>query len=94
MVESARFWANAGAGMQADFCLAATRDGYSVRRDAPSLSLGAAGGVQLNLARHVGLYVEPQLSWRVPMGGHTLQTYKTQHPWMFSLSAGVRINIE
>ena len=89
-----RFDAYAGAGMQADFCLAAAMDGNTIRGDRPALSLAAAGGVQLNLAPYVGLFMEPQLSWRIPMGDTVLQTYRTQHPWMFSLAAGVRINIE
>lgn len=88
------FDAYAGAGMQADFCLAATWEGQAVQRDKPILSLGAAGGLQMNFSQYVGLFVEPQLSWRIPMGNAVLQTYRTQHPWMFSLSAGVRINLE
>ena len=89
-----RFDAYAGAGMQADFCLAATWDSEAMQRDKPILSLGAAGGVQLNLTQMVGLFVEPQLSWRIPTKNDVLLTYRTQHPWMFSVSAGVRINIE
>ena len=88
------FDAYAGAGMQADFCLSAQWDSEAIERDKPAFSLGAAGGVQLNLTRMVGLFVEPQLSWRIPTGGTVLQTYRTQHPWMFSVSAGVRINLE
>lgn len=88
------FDAYAGAGMQADFCLAATWEGQAVQRDKPILSLGAAGGLQMNFSQYVGLFVEPQVSWRIPTGNAVLQTYRTQHPWMFSLSAGVRINLE
>lgn len=89
-----RFDAYAGAGMQADYCLSVRRGGVSVRRDGIALSLGAAAGVQLNLTQNVGLYAEPRLSWRVPTGATGYQTYRTRHPWMFSVSAGVRINIE
>ena len=89
-----RFDAYAGAGMQADFCLAATWDSEAIQRYKPIFSLGAAGGIQLNLTQLVGLFVEPQLSWRIPTGNDVLLTYRTQHPWMFSVSAGVRINLE
>ena len=89
-----RFDAYAGAGMQADFCLAATWDSEAIQRDKPILSLGAAGGVQLNLTQTVGLFVEPQLSWRIPTSNDVLLTYRTRYPCMFSLSAGVRINLE
>jgi len=88
------FDAYAGAGMQADFCLSAQWDSEEIERDRPVFSLGAAGGVQVNLIRNLGLFVEPQLSWRIPTGGTVLQTYRTRHPWMFSVSAGVRINFE
>jgi len=88
------FDAYAGAGLQADFCVGATWNGYAVQKDGINLSLGTAAGVQLNPTPHLGLFVEPQLSWRVPLGNEALLTYRTQHPWMFSLSAGVRINLE
>lgn len=88
-----RFDAYAGAGMQADFCLAATWDSEAIQRDKPILSLGAAGGVQLNLTQMVGLFVEPQLSWRIPTTNDVLLTYRTRYPCMFSVSAGVRINL-
>ena len=89
-----RFDAYAGAGMQADFCLSARWGSEEIEGDRPVFSLGAAGGVQLNLIRNLGLFVEPQLSWLIPTGGTVLQTYRTRHPWMFSVSAGVRINLE
>ena len=89
-----RFDAYAGAGIQADFCLAATWDSEAIQRDKPILSLGAAGGVQLNLTQMVGLFVEPQLSWRIPTTNDVLLTYRTRYPCMFSVSAGVRINLE
>ena len=89
-----RFDAYAGAGMQADFCLSAKWDSEEIEGGRPIFSLGAAGGVQLNLIRNLGLFVEPQLSWRIPTGGTVLQTYRTRHPWMLSVSAGVRINLE
>ena len=89
-----RFDAYAGAGMQADFCLSAKWDSEEIEGGRPIFSLGAAGGVQLNLIRNLGLFVEPQLTWRIPTGGTVLQTYRTRHPWMLSVSAGVRINLE
>ena len=49
---------------------------------------------RLNLTQMVGLFVEPQLSWRIPTNNDVLQTYRTRYPCMFSVSAGVRINLE
>lgn len=88
------FDAYAGAGLQADFCVGATWNGDAIPRDKINLSLGTAAGIQVNPRPHIGLFVEPQLSWRVPTTNDVLLTYRIQHPWMFSVSAGVRINIE
>ena len=87
------FDAYVGAGLQADFCVGATWNGDAIRRDKINLSLGTAAGIQINPRPHVGLFVEPQLSWLVPTADDFLLTYRNQHPWMFSVSAGVRINI-
>ena len=84
----------AGAGVQGDLCLAATIGGEAIQKDGASLSLLGAGGIQLNMTRHLGLYVEPQLSWRIPSENHRLETYRSAHPVMFSVAAGLRINLD
>ena len=82
-----------GGGVQGDFCAGATWGGQAVSKDGPSLSLMGAGGVQMNITRRLGLYAEPELSWRIPSEKHVLQTYRSEHPLMFSVNAGIRINI-
>ena len=82
-----------GGGVQGDFCAGATLGGQAVSKDGPSFSLLGAGGVQMNMTRYLGLYVEPELSWRIPSDKHVLQTYRSEHPLMFSVNAGIRINI-
>ena len=84
----------AGAGVQGDLCVAATIAGEKIQKDGASLSLLGAGGIQLNMTKHLGLYVEPQLSWRIPSEHHTLETYRSAHPLMFSVAAGLRINLD
>lgn len=84
-----------GAGLEGDICLAAyDSSGNKIEKDGLSLSLQGVGGIQLNVTRHLGLYVEPQLIWRVPSEKNVLQTYRSAHPLMFSATAGLRINIE
>ena len=83
----------AGGGLQADFCLRATRGGEAMEKDGFGLSLLAAGGLQLNLGKRTGLYIEPQISWTIPSESRVLQTYRSKNRFMFSLSGGVRINI-
>ena len=84
----------AGAGVQGDLCVAATLAGEKIQKDGASLSLLGAGGIQLNMTKHLGLYVEPQLSWTLPSEKLTLETYRSAHPLMFSMAAGLRINLD
>ena len=82
-----------GGGMQGDICVGATMAGEPFTKDTPSLSLLGAGGIQMKVTRHLGLYAEPELSWRIPSEKHVLQTYRSEHPLMFSVAAGLRIDI-
>jgi len=83
-----------GTGVKGDLCLGATMDGQSIGKDGPAFRLLGAGGIQFNMSRHVGLYVEPQISWRIPMETPVLQTYRSVHPVMFSVETGIRINLK
>ncbi len=80
-----------GGGLEGDICLATTLNGKSTCRDGFALSLLGAGGLQFNLSKRLGLYVEPQLSWTVPSRGRSLPTYRTQDPVVFTVNSGIRI---
>jgi opacity protein-like surface antigen len=82
-----------GAGMEGDFCVAASLGGEKIQRDGFSFSLLGAAGVQFNCSRRIGLYLEPELSWTVPSGSRVLMTYRSQHPFFFTVAAGVRFNL-
>ena len=82
-----------GGGLEADICVGATFAGKTIQKDGLCLSLQGAGGVQFNATRHLGFYVEPQLSWRIPFGSPVLETYRTAHPLQFNVAAGVRLTI-
>lgn len=84
----------AGAGLHGDICTYATYDGAIIMKDPPSISVLGAGGVQLNLWKHVGIYIEPELSWRIPIVSTTLETYRTNSPLLFSFATGLRINLD
>jgi len=58
-------------------------------RDGAALSLIGSAGVQLNLGRHLGLYLEPEMSWTLPHD-QVLDTYRAEHPFMFSVNSGMR----
>lgn len=82
-----------GGGLEGDFCVGATLGGNRISKDGFGLALQGAGGVQLNFTKHLGIYVEPQLSWQIPMNNTKLRTYRSTHPLLFTVAAGVRFNI-
>ena len=82
-----------GGGLEGEVCVGAYRNGNKISKDGLNLSLQGAGGVQLNVTKRLGIYVEPQVMWRIPTGDSTLETYRTTHPLMFSAATGVRYTI-
>ena len=81
MASSNLFDVYLGAGMEGDKCLG--EDGFS-------LWLQGAGGIQMNLSPRFGIYLEPELSWRIPADTPKLETYRSAHPLMFTVSGGLR----
>ena len=82
-----------GAGIKGDLCVGATLDGHSIGKDGPAFRLLGAGGIQFNATRNLGLFVEPEVSWTFPSDRRILSTYSSEHPWMFTVATGVRINL-
>ena len=85
-----RFDVYVGGGLEGEFCVGASLGGMEISKDGFKLSLLGDGGVQLNLTERLGLYVEPQLLWRIPTDDNILATYRSAHPLMFSVATGVR----
>ena len=52
-------------------------------------SLGAGLGLQYNFTPSIGLFAEPSLQYYLPTGTQ-IETYRTEHPFNFSLPLGVR----
>lgn len=109
-----------GGGAAADYCLGAKMiikytdpkmedNIQELRRDGFVFSVIGAGGIQLNVNRRIGLYLEPELTWSKPPkkpsldfygdivtmeeGDYRLETYRTEHPFMFTVATGLRINL-
>lgn len=82
-----------GAGFKPDFCIAVSAGELNVHRDGPSLSAVAASGLQININQHIGLYVEPELSWQFFHTRQSLQTYRLRNPLMLSASVGLRYTL-
>ena len=81
-----------GAGVKGDLCLGATLGGEAIGKDGPAFRLLGAGGIQFNATRNVGFFVEPEVSWTLPSDRRVLSTYSSEHPWMFTVATGLRIN--
>ena len=88
-----RLDAYVGGGLEGEFCVGASLGGMEISKDGFKLSLLGAGGVQMNLTERLGLYVEPQLLWRIPTDNNALATYRSAHPLMFVAATGVRYTI-
>ena len=56
-------------------------------------SVSAAVGVQYNLSRYVGLYLQPSADYYF-RNGSPVETYYTQHPFTPSLLLGLRFNVK
>ena len=88
-------WVDAylGAGVKGDLCLGATLGGEAIGKDGPAFRLLGAGGIQFNATRNFSLFVEPEISRTLPSERRVLSTYSSEHPWMFTVATGVRINL-
>ena len=54
-----------------------------------SVSLGL--GAQYNLTPYLGIYLEPSLQYYIN-NGSGLKTYRTEHPFEFTLPLGLRLH--
>ncbi len=83
------------AGGQADFNVSAKveTEGHTtdIDKDRAQLSVGAAAGVQLNVIKQMGVYVEPGMRYYFDNGSN-VQTVFKEHPCNFSLQMGLRWN--
>ena len=83
----------AGAGLEAEWCLGAKIDGRGLDKDKAAMSLLGAGGVQLHITDRIGLFVEPEISWRMSLNKPVLTTYRSEHPVMFTVATGIRMTL-
>lgn len=83
------------AGGQADFNVSAKveTEGHTadIDKDRAQLSVGAAAGVQLNVIKQMGVYVEPGVRYYFDNASN-VQTVFKEHPCNFSLQMGLRWN--
>ena len=53
-------------------------------------SVGTGFGLQYNLTPNIGFFAEPSLQYYIPTSSD-IETYRTEHPFMFSLPLGICI---
>ena len=53
-------------------------------------SIGAGLGLQYILMPNIGFFAEPSLQYYIPTDSN-IETYRTEHPFTFSLPIGIRI---
>lgn len=86
-------------GAQADFNVSAKMKGegdgqaHDIDNDRVQFSVGGHVGAQLNVARHVGIYVEPGLRYYFDNNSRVSTVFK-EHPCNFSLQVGLRYDIK
>ena len=83
-----------GAGASADLGIAATLQDTEVDPDGIAFSLIGTTGIQFNVTDHLGLYLEPGFSWNIPSENRVLDTFMSEHPFMFSASSGIRFTLK
>ena len=89
--QSGRFSTWLGAGGKVDRCIRARINDRSVQDNTFHWPVIADASLQYALTKHLGLYVQPEVSWYFKPTNPVLQTYRTDHPFMFTVGAGLRI---
>ncbi len=79
-----------GGGFEGSYCLGATLDGAGIPKDGFGFTVLGTTGVQWKFTKNLGLYFEPEISWTNPSFTNPLQTYRTEHAVVFSLTGGLR----
>ena len=93
LVRRDRFRLYLGAGAKVDWGIAARLDGEKIDPDGFGLSLLGAGGLQWTVTGPLGLYLEPRFNWFLSDPEGRLKTFRTESPFRFALSAGIRVDL-
>lgn len=82
-----------GAGAKGDWGLWTKRNGERLQADGFGWSLQTLGGFQWNINSALGLYLEPRYNWFLSDTEGRVETFRTESPNLFSLSAGLRFRL-
>lgn len=90
-VDKKRFTLYVSAGGTIEKCIYGKIDNETKSIDPLQLSIMASIGAQYNLSKHVGLYIEPGISYFFNDGSDIL-TIRKDNPCNFTLQAGLRLS--
>lgn len=91
----ARIAVSVGAKQSTELVVEDKAAGMSVTHDGRGLwqgSFSVSAGAELHLGRHLGLFVEPGMTYGLPDGSSIPTPYQDQ-PFRFSLQAGLRVKL-
>ena len=89
--QAGRFSVWLGAGGKVDRCVRARVNNKAVQDNTLNWSVMADASLQFALTKNLGLYIQPEVSWFFKPADPVFQTYRTEHPLMFTFGAGFRI---
>lgn len=90
LVNRKKFSFYMGVGAQVDKCIYASVGDERLYEKDFLFSLTGAAGIQYNFTNKIGLYLEPDVSFRLNNG--SLETYRYDNPAVISARAGLRFN--
>lgn len=90
--QSGRFSTWAGIGGKVDRCVFARVNNNMAKDNLFHWTIMAETGIQYALTDHIGLFIEPEISWYFKPEYPALSTYRTEHPLMFMVNTGLRFN--
>lgn len=79
-----------GVGGSAEYFVSTNVGGRKSDEDGLLISAQAASGLQVNISKHIGAYVEPRLTWVLPSVLYDDDPFRRDHPLFLKLASGIR----
>lgn len=79
-----------GVGGSAECFVSINVDSRKSREAGLLISAQAASGMQINITKHIGAYVEPRLIWVLPSVLYDDDPFRRDHPLFLKLASGIR----
>lgn len=91
VLQAGRFSAWLGAGGKVDRSICVKIDNETFRDKTFNWSVMTDVSLQYALTKNLGLYIQPEVSYYFKPSAPALRTYRTEHPLMVTVGAGLRI---